>query len=130
MVVEYVNSHCPMMETDLSLYWKKLSDHARMVIPLYWTLRRVASFDWPVSLPANLPSCERCTFAWTWINAVGNREFYMNCADIKITGGNGSGIKGESLYLVNLPGYPEYQPPAHDGPPSSSDTKTFPVTVI
>ncbi|KAG8529856.1 uncharacterized protein KY384_005337 [Bacidia gigantensis] len=27
------------------------------------------------------------TFAWTWFNKVGNREMYMNCALVKITGG-------------------------------------------
>jgi hypothetical protein len=27
------------------------------------------------------------TLAWTWFNKVGNREMYMNCASVKVTGG-------------------------------------------
>ena len=29
------------------------------------------------------------TLAWTWFNKIGNREMYMNCANVKITGGSG-----------------------------------------
>jgi hypothetical protein len=36
-------------------------------------------------MPADLTSGEY-TLAWTWFNKVGNREMYMNCAPIQITG--------------------------------------------
>lgn len=87
----------------------------------------LASYTWHVQLPPNLPSCERCTFAWTWINAIGNREYYMNCADVKIIGGSGHGISGTSLTLANLPGYPTIQPPSNYGGPESSKFSYHPI---
>ncbi|KAI9781102.1 MAG: hypothetical protein M1816_002573 [Peltula sp. TS41687] len=38
-------------------------------------------------IPADLPTGE-ATIAWTWFNKVGNREMYMNCAPVTITGGS------------------------------------------
>jgi hypothetical protein len=29
-------------------------------------------------------------FAWSWFNLIGNREMYMNCADVTLSGGAGS----------------------------------------
>ncbi|KAJ1976226.1 hypothetical protein H4R34_004061 [Dimargaris verticillata] len=55
-----------------------------------------------IPIPANAPPSEHVIFAWTWVNAVGNREFYMNCADIAITGGNTSGtIDGPQMVVAN-----------------------------
>ncbi|KAI5462194.1 hypothetical protein BGZ63DRAFT_355097 [Mariannaea sp. PMI_226] len=41
----------------------------------------------PFTVPADTPSGE-AIFAWTWFNKVGNREMYMNCAAVTITGGS------------------------------------------
>lgn len=41
-------------------------------------------FDVPI--PKGLKN-GNATFAWTWFNAVGKREMYMNCAPVSITGG-------------------------------------------
>lgn len=57
-----------------------------------------------VTIPAGAPPCDNCIFAWSWVNAIGNREFYMNCADVKITG-SGKGFSGPKMTVANLPGY-------------------------
>lgn len=46
---------------------------------------------------------------WTWINKLGNREYYMECADVNVKGDStkSSIIKGKELLVVNLPGYPQ-----------------------
>lgn len=45
------------------------------------------SFKIPEALPEG-----QLTMAWTWFNKVGNREMYMNCAPIKVSGGTGKGF--------------------------------------
>ncbi|EAQ93032.1 hypothetical protein CHGG_01267 [Chaetomium globosum CBS 148.51] len=50
------------------------------------------------------------TFAWTWFNKLGNKEMYMNCAPIKITGGTGNETEIENLpniFVANYPNDPE-----------------------
>lgn len=60
-----------------------------------------------IPLPASLPDCSKCVFAWTWINKSGNREYYWNCVDVKITGGPKNGtVRGKELLIVNIPGAP------------------------
>jgi hypothetical protein len=39
------------------------------------------------TIPSELPDGEM-SMAWTWLNKVGNREMYMNCAPVKISGGS------------------------------------------
>ncbi|KAJ2392645.1 hypothetical protein GGI23_005179 [Coemansia sp. RSA 2559] len=65
----------------------------------------VSVFDYEVTLPANLPASDKAIFAWTWVNASGNREFYMNCADVAIKGTSES-ITGKNVTIANYPGYP------------------------
>ncbi|KAJ1728032.1 hypothetical protein LPJ61_004260, partial [Coemansia biformis] len=47
----------------------------------------------------------KAIFAWSWVNASGNREFYMNCADITIAGTSKS-FTGKNITIANYPGYP------------------------
>jgi len=60
-------------------------------------------------IPSNIPD-GNIIFFWTWINSVGNREYYMDCADIKLNRGitltNNYYISGKNIVVVNLIGYP------------------------
>ncbi|KAL7269744.1 hypothetical protein RUND412_007580 [Rhizina undulata] len=60
------------------------------------------TFDF--TLPAAVPS-GKVLFGWTWFNKVGNREMYMDCAAITVTGG-GSGLDSSypSPFVANLDG--------------------------
>jgi len=49
----------------------------------------------PYQIPADAPEGD-AILAWTWFNKVGNREMYMRCAPIKITGSGGDKAKFES----------------------------------
>lgn len=53
-----------------------------------------ATFDFKV--PDMLPDGD-LVMAWTWYNKIGNREIYMNCANIKVSGGAGDASKFEKL---------------------------------
>jgi hypothetical protein len=58
------------------------------------------------NIPKDFPNAERATLAWTWFNKIGNREMYMNCAPIEITGGSDSKDYYESLpdmFKANIP---------------------------
>ncbi|CAD6443655.1 6ddf54f6-8b80-4546-8d99-e3ab49dc815f [Sclerotinia trifoliorum] len=41
------------------------------------------NFTIPTTLPAG-----KATLAWTWFNKIGNREMYMNCAPVTLSGGS------------------------------------------
>ncbi|KAJ2162646.1 hypothetical protein GGF46_000519 [Coemansia sp. RSA 552] len=61
--------------------------------------------EYTFNLPKSLPSSDKAIFAWTWVNAIGNREFYMNCADVSIKG-SGSSFTGKEIVIANMDGYP------------------------
>ncbi|KNG46067.1 lytic polysaccharide monooxygenase [Stemphylium lycopersici] len=57
----------------------------------------------PVEMPKSIPDGQY-TFAWTWLNKVGNREFYMNCAPIQVGSGSaGASTKSVASALSTLP---------------------------
>ncbi|TDZ59856.1 hypothetical protein CTRI78_v005029 [Colletotrichum trifolii] len=58
------------------------------------------NFQIPEDMPAG-----NGTIAWTWFNKVGNREMYMNCGPVTITGSEGSQSAFEALpnmFVANL----------------------------
>ncbi|KAJ1959398.1 hypothetical protein GGI12_004358 [Dipsacomyces acuminosporus] len=58
------------------------------------------------TLPSNLPGTSHAVFAWSWVNAEGNREFYNNCGDVAIVGPAGS-YTGKKMTIANYgPNYP------------------------
>ena len=68
----------------------------------------IDSMFYTIDLPKNIPD-GKLIFFWSWINAIGNREYYMDCADIQLSRRNiapfFSPIIGKKLLVVNLPGY-------------------------
>jgi hypothetical protein len=50
----------------------------------------------PFTVPSELPNGEM-TVAWTWFNKIGNREMYMNCAPITVSGGSDDKAAFEAL---------------------------------
>jgi hypothetical protein len=63
--------------------------------------------SYPITLPKDLPAGEY-SFAWTWFNKVGNREMYMNCAPITVSGGEGGDVSSvlgnlPDMFVANLP---------------------------
>ena len=59
------------------------------------------SYDFKI--PSDAPS-GHALFAWTWFNLEGNREMYMNCADVTVSGGSdgGSWDSLPDLFVANV----------------------------
>ena len=65
-----------------------------------------ATHPFSFSIPKEFPNGVM-TLTWLWYNRIGNREAYMNCAPITVTGGSSSGQAYfdslPNMYLINLP---------------------------
>ncbi|KAI1214966.1 lytic polysaccharide monooxygenase [Annulohypoxylon truncatum] len=65
-------------------------------------------FTYPYTIPSNIPA-GKATIAWTWFNKVGNREMYMNCGALELTGTGGSQSDFDALpdmLVMNIAGKP------------------------
>ncbi|KAJ2759659.1 hypothetical protein H4S06_002117 [Coemansia sp. BCRC 34490] len=71
-----------------------------------------AILSYSFKLPESLPSSDRAVFAWSFINSSGNREFYMNCADVAINGASSGSFSGPEMLIANYgpnsPTIPEF----------------------
>ncbi|KAF9919827.1 hypothetical protein FBU30_010484 [Linnemannia zychae] len=63
-----------------------------------------AYYQWPVKIPDNVPSCtqkDRCLFVWTWTANI-LPQWYMNCADIRLTGVKNGRLPSKSIQIVDF----------------------------
>ncbi|KAJ2777826.1 hypothetical protein GGI15_004382 [Coemansia interrupta] len=82
------------------------------------------------NLPQDLPASDKAVFAWTWVNAMGNREFYMNCADVAIEG-TADSYTGKEIVIANHDGYdsiPEFHGDYDTGLDLYNNTSQITVT--
>jgi hypothetical protein len=63
------------------------------------------TYEFP--LPSNTPPGSATVF-WTWVNSIGNREYYMECADVTIKNNNNNNgvVYGKELVVANILNYP------------------------
>ncbi|KAK0627169.1 hypothetical protein B0T14DRAFT_422176 [Immersiella caudata] len=80
-VIHSIEGGCPARGTS-----GNLGNHPNLKIP----------FDYGFPIPNDVPA-GNATIAWTWLNKVGNREFYMNCAPVFLAGEGGNKSNWESL---------------------------------
>ncbi|KAJ1948633.1 hypothetical protein IWQ62_006865, partial [Dispira parvispora] len=83
-----------------------------------------------VTIPKEAPSLENVVIAWTWVNAAGNREFYMNCMDYSLEGVEGGKIEGPQMVIANYPGYPTIGEFRHSADPRLDLYQNRPMVVI
>lgn len=65
---------------------------------------------WDLTLPKDIPAGD-ALFAWSWFNNIGNREMYMNCAHVTISGKKRAAVAPEPL-AERSPGDPFRSRPA------------------
>ncbi|KAF3022979.1 hypothetical protein E8E14_009874 [Neopestalotiopsis sp. 37M] len=91
-VIHTVQGGCPARDTE-----GNLGDDASMTDP----------YTYDYTIPDNIPA-GNATIAWSWINRVGNREFYMECGVLELTGEGGDQANYDALpdlFVANIDPY-------------------------
>lgn len=101
-VIHSIEGGCPIKNTA-----GNNGDDANKVNP------DVYEFTIPSSLPTGT-----AVLAWTWFNKIGNREMYMNCAPITISGGSAKrSMEDEELMRRNYTQFVERDTAAYNALP-------------
>ncbi|KAI1870646.1 uncharacterized protein JN550_005189 [Neoarthrinium moseri] len=61
-------------------------------------------FTYDFTIPSDIPT-GKGTIAWSWLNRIGNREYYMECGAVEITGSGGDKSnfdKLPDLFVANI----------------------------
>ncbi|KAJ2466571.1 hypothetical protein GGI02_004328 [Coemansia sp. RSA 2322] len=70
------------------------------------TSNTASVLSYTFNIPANVPSSNNVLFSWSWVNAIGNREFYRTISDVAITGSSSNSFTGPQMVVANHDGYP------------------------
>ncbi|KAF9428169.1 hypothetical protein BGZ94_003210 [Podila epigama] len=66
-----------------------------------------ATYEWPVKIPENVPSCNnagQCLFAWSWTaNLV--PQYYHNCADVTVKGVKDGKLPSKLIQIYDFDGH-------------------------
>ncbi|KAI1823368.1 hypothetical protein F4861DRAFT_337129 [Xylaria intraflava] len=66
-------------------------------------------FKYQFKVPSDIPTGNG-TIAWTWFNRIGNREMYMNCGALELTGTSGDQANYDKLpdmVVLNIGSHPQ-----------------------
>lgn len=90
-VIHTIQGGCPARNTA-----GNLGDDASLADP----------FTYDYTVPSDIPA-GNATIAWSWINRIGNREYYMECGVLELTGTGGDQSnfdKLPDLFVANIDG--------------------------
>ncbi|KAJ2296918.1 hypothetical protein IWW55_004960 [Coemansia sp. RSA 2706] len=63
--------------------------------------------EYTFKLPADVPSCDNVVVSQTWVNAIGNREWYRDDSLVSIKGStSATSFTGPQMVIANHNGYP------------------------